>query len=76
MRHLHLPLLLTALAGCGGSEAEAATPAGDTLDLIYPGQAEAEAQKVAAQRAAEAVTEDNADDVLNGLEALIAGEEE
>ena len=76
MNSLYLTLPLAVLAGCGGTEAEAATSAGDTLDLVYPGQEDAQAQEAAAQEAADAVTEENADGVLDSLEALIAGEEE
>lgn len=76
MRNLYAPLLLTVLAGCDHGETEAAPPSGDTVELVYPGQEDAEAQEAAAQKAAEAITEENADDVLESLEALIGSEEE
>jgi len=75
MRALTLSLTLAALVGCGGQPAEAGD---DTTQPAHelPGPEEREAQDAAVKRAGEAVTEENADDHLEELEALIEGEGE
>lgn len=73
MRTLYLSLSLAALVGCGGKPAEAGAETTEA-ELEFPGPEEKQAQDEAVMRAEEAVTESNADDYLEDLEALIEGE--
>ena len=75
MRALTLSVALAALVACNGDPQEA-DDAGAEAELEYPSDEEVQAQEAAAKRAGEAVTDENADEHLDELEALIGSEDE
>jgi hypothetical protein len=76
MRALAVVASLSLLAGCGGEAEGASEDEGQTTEGTLSGAEEARAQKAAARRAADAITEENADDTLDDLEAIIGREDE
>lgn len=76
MRCLPIIASLALLAGCEGEPEGADDRNEGGAERTLPGVEEVRAQEAAARRAADAITEENADDTLEELEAVIGGEDE
>ena len=76
MRAAVVVAALTLLPACGGEAEGADNQEGGARKVELPGAEENQAQEAAARRAADAITEENADDTLEDLESIIGGEDE